>query len=1268
MDSDGENFGAYDEDDFNEALSQISQHLPTHGLDGEKSSKRKRVSSESIGDFVVDSDDDQTTPREGNRSRRSRDVISASDDEMSRSNSVRSPHGSGSPRSETSQCERQKAEQKKRPRYLIHIPKDHALPTAKVQYATQLPEAMEDPDSSPARIRGPKWVFKKAEKPGPPPAKSTADPQVIRRGASLSSLASRGGRTPSVLRQKTIPPVESLASFSAVVGSPINAEASRSASRNSFSRKSSGSYGVDTAPIDLSHELEGLNSDEFGDFLDSDGFAEEVEAELESKSANESRRTNMGAAIAPQRRVIAVQHGTVQQTLLGGAAVNDERSSSQANKARNYIMDMPDEKPTHHRLDMEALKTWVYPLNLGEIRQYQYTIVSNALFNNTLVALPTGLGKTCIAATVMLNFYRWAPDSQIVFMAPTKPLVAQQVDACFNIVGIRRSDTTMLNGEIPARIRREEWLEKRVFFMTPQTLENDLRSGIADPKRISLLVVDEAHRATGKYAYTKVIEIVKTFNESFRVLALTATPGSSVEAVQEVMDNLHISKIEIRTEESLDIRPFVHRRNEEHVELEPSDELAMIQELFCKAVQPLVNRLCEQRAYYNKDPMSLNQYALVKGSAAWAKSDAGRSASMGVKGMVQALYKVLISVAHAMKLLNFHGLGPFWVKAKEMRDEVEAKGSKGGKTIRQLVDSPDFKKMMDRLHAWINNADFVGHPKLTYLTDTLLNHFLDAGDGRLGPDQPPSATRAIVFCEYRESAEEITRVLNRHKPMIRASVFVGQANTKTSDGMTQDKQQQTINDFKKGIHNVIVATSIGEEGLDIGQVDLIICYDSSASPIRMLQRMGRTGRKRAGNVVLLLMKGREVDAFAKAKDGYEKIQKMICNGERFNFRIDLSKRILPRDMEKPIVDKRMIEIPIENTQNPGLPEPKNRRLPRGAKKQPKKFNYPEGVELGFKTGAQILGVKKNSKAIRPKQILETDFEQQMLIPALETVLLSQSDEVELQRRFQNIHGDSSEEVSYPELTLHPEAQRQLGSSHKVRHGAATKRMVRTMGEMNKHARDSSRSDEWAPFANADQILTVPQSFVTSSPQKQNELNLAHVASDSDELEIVLPPKPTRKPPKKAARRKRNHVPTLSEGESVGSSADELPQREEESDASDLADFIDEEIRYNEDPSSSPAMLSSPVTVGTRITTAPAFKLGQSKPFFELTQFAPTQESLGDDMPDIMELVGNQNAENIRAPLKERERNDILGRGTSDEDRHIIRGKRRRAVIEDSDDD
>jgi len=728
----------------------------------------------------------------------------------------------------------------------------------------------------------------------------------------------------------------------------------------------------------------------------------------------------------------------LRQTTLFGQKARTEPSSSQSTTRHNWPLANREEPPTHHVLIPDALQTWIYPTNLGSIREYQYGIVAKGLYHNLLVALPTGLGKTFIAATVMLNWLRWTQDAQIVFVAPTRPLVSQQVKACFEIAGIPRAVTVMLTGNTVPGIRAEEWRSKRVFFMTPQTLINDLKSGIADPKRIVLLVVDEAHRATGGYAYVEVVKFLNRFNTSFRVLALTATPGASVESVQEVIDGLGISRIEIRTEESLDIRQYVHARKIDTILFDYSEEIVMVMELFAKALQPLLNQLNGMNAYWAKDPMVLTPYGCNLASRAWMGSDAGRKANPGTKGMVLKIFALLASLSHGTELLKFHGIGPFFRKVLSFQD-----GAKSGKYDQQVVQSEHFQKMMTRLRSWVSNPDFVGHPKLVYLQSVAMNHFLDAGDGRGATD--PSRTRIMVFAHYRDSAEEIARVLKRNEPMIRPHVFVGQANSKESEGMDQKTQLSVINKFKDGTYNTLVATSIGEEGLDIGEIDLIVCYDASASPIRMLQRMGRTGRKRAGNIVVTLMKGKEETNFTKAKDNYEKMQHEIAAGTRFSFHDESNRRMIPKSVQ-PVVDKTIVDIPPENT-HPELPEPTRRA--KAPKKPPKKFHMPDNVRTGF-VNASRLGAEASEEDASPMSTSPPRASKppHVPVPSLDEVLLTPAQEKELERTYLDIKGDTPQIVQVPSMNAFPLLQRSLRPVSRVAHGQATRRMVKMLSRMH----------------------------------------------------------------------------------------------------------------------------------------------------------------------------------------------------------------------------
>ncbi|KAI8954267.1 hypothetical protein F4801DRAFT_533697 [Xylaria longipes] len=842
---------------------------------------------------------------------------------------------------------------------------------------------------------------------------------------------------------------------------------------------------------------------------------------------------NRLATFRPSPRIGGPTTSFRQTTLFGQTVHEDDTGSAQSSRNRAFRADLPPEPPTHHELDREALETWIYPTNLGPTRDYQFSIVKNGLFNNTLVALPTGLGKTFIAATVMLNYFRWMKTAKLIFVAPTKPLVSQQVDACFHIAGIPRSQTTLLTGEVTPALRAEEWNSKRVFFMTPQTLENDLSSGFADPKSVGLLVIDEAHRATGNYSYVKVVTFLRRFSKSFRILALTATPGSKVEAVQEVIDGLGISHVEIRTENSLDIIPYVHQRDEDIITLDPSDEIILIKDLFSKVLQPLVDKLSSQNAYYGRDPMALTTYGLVKARKDWFAGP-GRNVNQGVKFMMMALFAILSSLAHAIKLLSFHGIKPFYDSLAQFRDEIEGKGQKGSKYKRQIVEDASFQDMMTKMDRWVRNDNFVGHPKLTHLSNTVLNHFMDAGEGR--ESSASSNTRIIVFSEYRDSAEEIVRVLNRHQPLVKAAIFVGQADSKRSEGMKQAEQIQRIKKFRDGEFNVLVATSIGEEGLDIGQVDLIICYDASASPIRMLQRMGRTGRKRAGRVVLLLMRGKEEDNYAKSKDGYEKMQVMICDGSRFNFRHDLSTRIVPRDI-RPEVEMKAVDIPVENTQQSGLPEPKKRQPAK--KRPPKKFHMPDGVETGFQTVTSMLGRAQSTNRSKVQKVA-TEEDQVADVPDISQVVLRTEQTDELNKIYKNLPYQNREAMEFIEqvdMTAHPAAQRIRRKTIHVKHGAYTKRFVKLFQILGK---SQSAVDKFAkPYGDIDNSryhqLPLPDEGSDSEgvpaeqerPTKRRKVVHPPNANkkdedDEDELE-ELSVAITRAQPKKAvSRRKRTH--------------------------------------------------------------------------------------------------------------------------------------------------
>lgn len=695
-------------------------------------------------------------------------------------------------------------------------------------------------------------------------------------------------------------------------------------------------------------------------------------------------------------------------------------NGKQTTLTRNYVStssgawryqrnDEPDNSPggplvdkatTHHELDSDALSIYIYPINLAP-REYQQKIVKRALFENVLCALPTGLGKTFVASTVMLNFYRWTRTAKVLFMAPTRPLVSQQLEACLGITGLPRSDSSILiGGALTPAQRAVEWDTKRVFFATPQTVDNDLKRGILDPKTVACLVIDEAHRATGNQAYVEVVRYLNRFNASFRVLALTATPSTTLEGVQAVISNLNISRVEIRTEDSPDIKPYVHAKHIERVVCALSEDQDSVLAPLCEALQPIVDQLYAAKVLFMPSASSVNQFLAVNAIKTLMRGNNGPPSGAQFKYL--AMLKVLASMGHALALLKFHGITPFYQYLEAWESEL---GPKPGKYAAQLVNTPGYRACVARCQeliyggrvgnggALVVRRGFMCHPKLVELV-RVMQEFFSSGAGAgagAGGSRGAEDSKVIIFSAYRDSGAEILRVLQENVGECKPHLFVGQASGRAStleeggggaeskrkgSGMTQKEQQRVVDDFKHNKLNTLIATSIGEEGLDIGEVDLIICYDASSSPIRMLQRIGRTGRKRAGQIYMLLSESEE-KKLDRSFDNYKYIQDVIA-GEGPGLRYGTRQKMLPQDVVPECVEME-IEIPEENKEllraqdivkeaemtqratqkkrNPvsGGGKKRTNKATAAAAAPKKRFNMPDGVITGFvsaKTAAE----------------------------------------------------------------------------------------------------------------------------------------------------------------------------------------------------------------------------------------------------------------------------------------------------------------------------
>ena len=541
-------------------------------------------------------------------------------------------------------------------------------------------------------------------------------------------------------------------------------------------------------------------------------------------------------------------------------------------------------QPAGLALDPVAAAAYLYPVKAGHVvRDYQAAIVQTALFHNTLVALPTGLGKTLIAAVVMLNFYRWFPKGKVVFTAPTRPLVEQQAAACHQLAGIPQADACFMTGNTRKGedgTRGANWARCRVFFVTPQLLANDLRAGVAPAHALVALVVDEAHRASGKYAYTQVVQQLKAAGVRFRLLALSATPGEDQDAVQRVVKNLGISRIEYRDE--ADVAAYVHPRVEELVAVPADAGQAAIERTLREVMTPWVEDLRRMGALPHHagpvDRLLASPYTFTLASQAVA---AGSQVAAQCKGKALLLLGRCVILARGLETLNVRGMRlaheHFALPAHAARLEC------GSILLAHALRDLQSRAAHGAAHS----------PKLRVLVAIVTAHF-QRQEQRTG-------TRVMVFASSRESVIDIMEELKAWAHVgILPREFIGQgeaANTsggkERARGQTQAQQRAVVAAFAAGEVNTLVATCIGEEGLDVADVDLIVFFDC-VSITRMIQRMGRTGRHCPGAVKILASCGPELSAFQEKLAKFKRLQGLMANSHTV-FQIDdaASPRMLP---------------------------------------------------------------------------------------------------------------------------------------------------------------------------------------------------------------------------------------------------------------------------------------------------------------------------------------------------------------------------------------
>ena len=485
-----------------------------------------------------------------------------------------------------------------------------------------------------------------------------------------------------------------------------------------------------------------------------------------------------------------------------------------------------------------------------ERRAYQLRLAEAASRGHTLVCLPTGLGKTAVSLLVTARRLHETGGKSLL-LAPTKPLVTQHADFYREALEVPDEEVVVFTGEVSPDDRAALWEDARVVVATPQVVENDLVGNRVSLSAVTHCTFDECHRATGDYAYNYIAERYHAEAEDPLVTGMSASPGDDEESILQVCENLGLGSVEVMTEADADVAEYTHDTSVEWERVELPETVEEVRDALQEVIRDRLTQLKELGVTSTTQPdVSEREIHKIQGRL---RDLMDNDQSEGYRGM--SLLAEVRKLRTAVTYVETQSVESFRQYMERQREAARSSGA--SKADQRLVSEPKVRRAVrlareyDGLHPKFRRARMK-------IAETL---------GIQGGE------RVIVFTESRDTAETLTDFLGEHFSTER---FVGQSDTEGSDGMTQTEQQDTLERFRAGEFEVLVSTSVAEEGLDVPEVDLVLFYEPVPTAIRAIQRKGRTGRQTEGAVTVLLAEDTRDEAyFWKARNDQKEMEQEL---------------------------------------------------------------------------------------------------------------------------------------------------------------------------------------------------------------------------------------------------------------------------------------------------------------------------------------------------------------------------------------------------------
>ena len=468
-----------------------------------------------------------------------------------------------------------------------------------------------------------------------------------------------------------------------------------------------------------------------------------------------------------------------------------------------------------------------------EARAYQLEGVAEALECSTLLVYPTAAGKTAVSAMVVAEVI--SDGGRAVMLAPTVGLVEQHKSTLTNWLTGEVSVST-LTGSTAAEKRKPLWNSSMVIIATPQVFHNDVLSGLIDPSTIEILIVDEAHHSVGSHAMGKSCDEF-IIRGGKKILAMTASPGYSKSHVEALCRRLGIDRIHTRSSTDSGLKRYLSDLELIEVRVEVPEELVELASPLKQWQEGLIDTERRLGRYVHEGKVTYSGLSSAMERARGAISRGDGTAFASVSRLALAL-----TLNHLINHILSQGVGAAreFLRRKSSESSASKKSTRAFLSDNRVTDLRNKLDALDEVHTKIGTVRRLVSERL-----------------RRSPE-----SKIIIFANFRDTVASIHRAIEGIEGAIPLR-FVGQSK-RPEGGLTSKEQIQTISEFKQGLGNILVATSVGEEGLDIPSADLVIFYEPVGSETRTIQRRGRTGRRRQGDVVVLIAEGTRDEAAAIA--------------------------------------------------------------------------------------------------------------------------------------------------------------------------------------------------------------------------------------------------------------------------------------------------------------------------------------------------------------------------------------------------------------------